>query len=269
MLCGNKVYEEGYAKILSLEKSLLIESKEQDFQRCASIHSNIYSHEIWAKPLVPGTRVHPDEYYSLSSESLTSVNFARKLNKLKFFDIDHISISNFNSKAKHFSNFLNFSLPNRANRVNISSTNLVKLKSSRFFIPEIRSSSKTIKAVFFNTFWFNRRQLKRVITSFRHVEILGLDYCKLSVPNAPDFSKALKNCQINNLSFWGSGHPKLNNWVNNLDEFKNLIQGFASSPDCRLSLKTVCIKRCGIEVNEAEQIFAENQLEGVEIFGDL
>ncbi|CAI2368928.1 unnamed protein product [Moneuplotes crassus] len=268
MIIIRKGFENKNTKIVNLEKSLLLESKEQDFERCASIHYNIHSQEIWAKPLISGTRTHPDDDYVLVFQYLTSVNFVKKLNKLKFFDIDYISLSNFSCRDKHFLSFINFSLPNKANNVVLRSSNLAKLKSSNSFISVIRNSSKVIKAVSFIEFCFNYRQLKRLMASFRHVEKIHLNYCKFSIPKVPDFSKALKDCQIGSLDFWGSGHPKLSNWVDGLGEFKNLVQGFASSSDLSLSLKMVYIRRCGIEQKEAEQIFAANQLNKVEVYGD-
>ncbi|CAI2372219.1 unnamed protein product [Moneuplotes crassus] len=141
----------------------------------------------------------------------------------------------------------------------------MNLNRSNYFNLLINLSSKISRKVVFSRFSLNLRQLKRLIAAYKHVRVLRLPDCILSVPSAPDFSKALTNCQIQELDLSYSGESYSSDWENNLDEFKNLVEGLASSPDLRLSIRRVSILGCLITQNEAEQIFAVNELEQVKI----
>ncbi|CAI2372150.1 unnamed protein product [Moneuplotes crassus] len=139
------------------------------------------------------------------------------------------------------------------------------LKRSNYLNSLTRLSSKVVQQVHFSDFSIGLPQLKRLVAAFRHVRALGLRYCRLSIPSVADLSKALKNCQIQEIYLLESGNSDRSDWENNLEEFENLVQGLASSPDLRLSLEQVNVYNCGVTQNKAEHIFEENQLGGVNI----
>ncbi|CAI2366064.1 unnamed protein product [Moneuplotes crassus] len=145
----------------------------------------------------------------------------------------------------------------------------MKLNRTSYFNSLIRISSKVIRVATFSHFCLNLSQLKRLIAAYRHVERLDICCCELSIPTAPDFSKALQNCQIEEINLLGTGSYSYKNWRDHPEEFNNLIQGFARSTDLRTSLRKVNIKNCCIKQSEAEEIFAKNQIRGVTIIGGI
>ncbi|CAI2360859.1 unnamed protein product [Moneuplotes crassus] len=68
-----------------------------------------------------------------------------------------------------------------------------------------RLSSKVIQRVTLESFNIGLPQLKRLVAAYKHVRVMGLIQCTLSIPSVPDFSKALTNCQIQELNLEGSG----------------------------------------------------------------
>ncbi|CAI2386127.1 unnamed protein product [Moneuplotes crassus] len=101
--------------------------------------------------------------------------------------------------------------------------------------PLVRLSSKVAQRVSLHRFCIGFPQLKRLVGAYKHVRSLGFMFCRLSIPSVPDFSKALINCQIQELNLGGSGDSSLSDWDSNFDQFKNLVQGLASSPDLKLN----------------------------------
>ncbi|CAI2370074.1 unnamed protein product [Moneuplotes crassus] len=258
--------DEQKKQIISLEESLMRKSKEQDYKRCCSIYFNTFLWEIDAKPLDPNRQENFDyEELFLGFHAPEPTKFLKKLRSSKFFDINSINLVNIKEKNKDIINFVYHSTPNVVYHLSISFTYSVKICNSRFLKSVIRLSSKATKSAIFQCFKLNACQLKRLITACRHVQTLFIEYCKLSVPSVPDFSRALNHSQIQKLSLKGSGQLQYSHWRSNLVEFKNLIQGLASSSDLRLSLRTIDIWCCQINENDAQEIFAKNQLEMVEI----
>ncbi|CAI2371380.1 unnamed protein product [Moneuplotes crassus] len=132
----------------------------------------------------------------------------------------------------------------------------------------IRLSFKVLKEATFDTFSIGLPQVKRLVAAYKHVGALIFKYCIFSIPSVPDFSKALTNCQLQKLVFLGSDFSNSSDESNTLSQFKNLVQGLASSSDLRLSLKEVKINFWGISHNEVKQFFEKNQLGDVKIISD-
>ncbi|CAI2369521.1 unnamed protein product [Moneuplotes crassus] len=256
--------KENNSKVMSVEKSILAKSKEQDYQRCCSAHFNIFSDEIEAKPLDSDSEGNFDnkDFYFQKHEDL---KFACKLKCVKFFSINEINLLYIKKKNKRIQDFFDFAFPSKVNDLWVIFCAGINLNRSNYFNSLIKISYKVTQSVGFENLCLSAFQLKRLVSAYRHVDTLKLWSCKLSIPNAPDFSKALYNCKLKQLSLIGSGSLSLSDWKNNFNEFKNLIQGLASSTDLRASLETVNINFCEIERNEAEEFFEANQLGGVEI----
>ncbi|CAI2370258.1 unnamed protein product [Moneuplotes crassus] len=141
----------------------------------------------------------------------------------------------------------------------------MQLRGSKYFNILIKTSPKIIKSVKIMRLSLDFRQLKRLIAAYKHVHTLYLWTCKLSIPKVPDFSRALTNCQIQDLNLADSGDFSFGNWKHSLDEFKNLIEGRASSQDLRQNLRKINIRYCEVDQQEAEDIFNDTQLENVRI----
>ncbi|CAI2371912.1 unnamed protein product [Moneuplotes crassus] len=262
-----KVIEEEDTEIISLEKSILAKTKRQDITRCQSILYNGFPRLKEIKPLVSDSgEASRNNFLSFYCSDLRDVKLARNLKHLKFFDTYRILFVHVDSKNRHFVNFLESSFPNKTNDLGFCSRYGMGLDRSNYLNPLLRLSSKVVQTVSFRSFTIGLPSLKRLVVAYKHVRVLRLICCKLSIPSVPDFSKALTNCQIQQLDLEGTGTAGLSGCGNNFYLFKNLIQGLASSPDLRLSLKEVVIYKCGVSQSEAEQMFEQNLLEGVKIF---
>ncbi|CAI2372080.1 unnamed protein product [Moneuplotes crassus] len=252
----------------TLEKSIMEETKEQEVTRCQNIVYKIYPDERKIEPL-------DSEFGEASGNSRIQIGFRdfknvkleQSLKNLIFFDVNRIDFESIDSKNRHLVDFLESSFPNKTNEFYFNSRNKIDLNRSNYLNSLLRLSSKVTQKVSFNSLFIGLPQLKRLVAAYKHVRVLILWGSKLSIPSVPDLSKALTNCQIQKLGLFGSGSYHLSDWKSNFYQFKNLIQGLASSPDLRLSLKEVDIIYCCVNQNEAQQVFEENQLGDVEIIG--
>ncbi|CAI2372017.1 unnamed protein product [Moneuplotes crassus] len=263
-----KAIEEKDTQKISLEKFILAKTKKQDITRYQSILYKIFPENREAKPLGsdPG-KVPENSELCIHFKDLRDEKFVKSFKHLKFFDINQIWFHYFDSKNRHFVDFLESSFPNKTNYLCFKSRAKMDLNRSNYLSPLLRLSSKVTKEVSFYRFCIGFNQLKRLVAAYRHARVLVLWDCSLSIPSVPDFSKALTNCQIQDLDLIGSGSSNRSDWENSFGQFKNLIQGLASSPNLRSSLKKVDILRCGITQSAAKQIFEENQLGQVKIIG--
>ncbi|CAI2369111.1 unnamed protein product [Moneuplotes crassus] len=203
--------------------------------------------------------------FSFCLEHSKYIKLIRKMKYIKFMNTNKLNLNDITDRKKHICDFMNFSFPNKVNHLSISSFTLTKLGRSGYFNSLARLSPKILQDVTFQQCCISDGQLKRLMASFRHVQVLKLWYCKLSVPTIPDFTKALKNCQIKELDLFGSGGIEYSDWENNLEEFMNLVKGLASSKDFRLNFRILEISHCLIEEEEVEKIFHANQLGEIEI----
>ncbi|CAI2371881.1 unnamed protein product [Moneuplotes crassus] len=222
--------------IINLEKSVLAKTKKQEITTFQSILYKI--HPDGEVVLFDTDFEEVSAYNQLYTEldDIRDVKFLKSLKCLKVFDINCFSLYRFASKNRRFVNFLQSSFSNKIKDLGFCSSGQRDLKRSNYLNSLTGLSSRVVRKVDFRHFRIGLPQLKRLVAAFRHVRTLGLTYCRLSIPSVPDLLKALKNCQIQEIVLEGSGKSDISDWENNFEEFKNLVQGLASSPDLRLSL---------------------------------
>ncbi|CAI2371963.1 unnamed protein product [Moneuplotes crassus] len=260
-----KAIEEENTQIISLEKSVLAEAKEQEVTTCQSILYKSRPDREFEPSDPDSEEMSGNSFLGIELDEIRDEKLLKSLKCPKVFDIDCLHLDEITSKNRCFVNFLQSSFPNKVKTLNFLSSDQMDLKRSTYLHSLTRLSSKIVQKVCFKNFSIGLPQLKRLVAAFKHVRTLGLIYCKLSIPSVPDLSKALKNCQIQGIYLQGSGDSDGSDWENNFDEFENLVQGLASSPDLRLSLEEVDVTECGVTKNKVEQVFEENQLGGVNI----
>ncbi|CAI2369246.1 unnamed protein product [Moneuplotes crassus] len=254
------------SKLISLEQSILTKSMKQDSRAFCSVYSHILGEEFrpyhgWPDSLKEC--IHGGLKFFFTD--LKCLELTQKICPLKIFNIYNIYLFAIKHENKDILKFLDSSFPSKVNFLLIPLHYQMETNIGFYFNSLMRLGPRIIKHVIFFYFKLNLPQLKRLMASYKHVKCLGLQNCKLSIPTVPDFSKALKNCQIQDLNLSETGGPFKSDWKNNLKEFKNLVQGLASSPDLRLNLTTVRIESCRIKNEEAQEIFAENQLDKIKI----
>ncbi|CAI2372003.1 unnamed protein product [Moneuplotes crassus] len=262
----SRATQEENTQIISLEKSILEETKEQNISTCQSICYNIFPGEKDIKPLDSDSEKIPNNsYLAIHLNYSEFMQLEQSFKYLKFFDINHIRFVGFDSKNKVFADLLESLFPNKTNELCFYPQNVMNLNRSNYLNSLLRLSSKVVQQVIFGNFGIGLPQLKRLVAAYKHVRELILMDCKLSIPSVPDLSKALINCQIQKLYLGGCGSSNFSDWENNLNQFKNLVQGLASSPNLKSSLKEVNIFDCRVNQDKAEQIFDENQFGHVKI----
>ncbi|CAI2371786.1 unnamed protein product [Moneuplotes crassus] len=263
-----KAIEEENTQIIRLEKSVLAKTKKQEVTTCQSILYKVRPDKE-VEPFDPDSEeISRNSGLNIWLDQIRDVKLLKSLKSLKVFDIVWLYLCGIDSKNRRFVlNFLQSSFPNKIKSLDFWSSGQMDLKRCNYLNSLTTLSSKVVREVDFRQFSIGLPQLKRLVAAFRHVRTLGLRHCRLSIPSVPDLSKALKNCQIQKINLERSGHSARSDWKNNFDEFENLVQGLASSPDLRLSLEKVYFSLCGVTQNKAEQVFEENQLEGVKIIG--
>ncbi|CAI2371773.1 unnamed protein product [Moneuplotes crassus] len=261
-----KATEEENTQIIRLEKSVLAEAKEQEVITCQSILYKVRPDEE-VEPSDPDSEeVSENSRLSIWLDDIREERLLKSLKCLKVFDIDYLELGGIASKNRRFVlNFLQSSFPNKNKNLAFWCSGQMDLKRCNYLNSLTRHTFKVVRQVDFEYFSIVLPQLKRLVAAFRYVRILGLKWCRLSIPSVPDLSKALKNCQIQEIDLEGSGNSVRSDWENNFDEFKNLVQGLASSPDLKLSFEKAYVRCCGLTQNKVEQVFEEDQLGGVNI----
>ncbi|CAI2378469.1 unnamed protein product [Moneuplotes crassus] len=268
MEAEDQTVQEKNDQIIQQEKYILVKNNEEKYQRCCSIYYNALSDKIGARLPDLGYDGHcVDHWLEINFSYPEYMEFTRKMRFLEFSNVTEVELHIGKMRNKHILNFIDFSFPNKTNELYIYLSLKIKLDRAIYFNSLVRISSKVIERVEFNNFFLSLRQLKRLVAAYRHVKEFSANYCVLFIPTIPDFSNALKNCQIQEIDLCNSGGYCYSNWEKHSEEFINLIQGFGTSSDLRLSLRKVDIGGCGIKHKEAQKIFAYNQLEGVEIIG--
>ncbi|CAI2366716.1 unnamed protein product [Moneuplotes crassus] len=264
----DQITQEKLDQRISREKSLLVESIKQQYQRCCCIHDNTFSRKIKVRlPCLESGERLVDFRLKMNFETPNYMKFTKKIKFLQFFNVSEVLLNIGKERNKDILNFIDFSLPNKTNELYISLSLEMQLSRTTYLDSFIKISSKVTKRVTLDFFCLSLYQLKRLVTAYRHVETLDIWHCKLSIPTVPDFSTSLKNCKIQTISLWKTGAKFHSNWEDHPDEFKNLIQGFATSSDLKKSLKQVDIWNCQLKQSEAQETFEENQLEEIKIIG--
>ncbi|CAI2362040.1 unnamed protein product [Moneuplotes crassus] len=265
----DQIAQEKLGQRISLEKSILAKSNKEQYQRCCCIIYNIFKRKIKTSPPDPESGEHcVISKIIMDFEGQKYTKLMNKLKCLKLLNLNQFGFRIVKMKNKHALDFIDSSFPNKVNELDTCFSVGMKMNRANYFNSLIRISSKVTRRMRFEYFCLSLSQLKRLVAAYRLVERLDIYNCKLSIPKVPDFSRALENCQIQEINLWSTGSRFYSNWGCHPGEFKNLIQGFSTSPDLRRSLRQVNIMNCEIEIWEAKKIFEKNGLKRVKITGE-
>ncbi|CAI2365200.1 unnamed protein product [Moneuplotes crassus] len=254
--------EEKKAEIASLEESILSKSKELNYKRCCNAYYNIFAAEIGVEQLGSCTQ---KKFFKFLFENKRFIKLAQKLGPSKFFNLNSLMIRCVQEKNREIINFIDFLFPNKVNTLWVYSSLQVKRSTPRYINSIIRLSSRVTQSVILDRFCLNSNQFKRLITSFRHVKGLAFNFKTISIQKVPNFSRALKNSKIQELTLWRSGIALAGNCDENIGGMINLIKGLASCSDLKSSLKKITIRCHERDKNEVINIFKGNQFERLQI----
>ncbi|CAI2373702.1 unnamed protein product [Moneuplotes crassus] len=246
-------------KIIELEKKFCETTKKLDYKLCTNIYEILFGCILGVAPLDSNSNLYSDEeyfttdlYIYLSEE--TDVLFAKAMKAFTFYNIEKITWESLQPNNKHASNFLSIAFPHKANKFCINS-NMNKKTNVSFYLDKIIEISHCVqKKITFRGLNMSISQLKRLISSYRHVSCIELAFCQFSIPEIPNFSYALKDTQIQRIDLFYSG--KNDSMPYNPDALciTNLLEGLISSPYLQLSLREIWIEGCGIKRSETQKL---------------
>ncbi|CAI2369256.1 unnamed protein product [Moneuplotes crassus] len=206
-----------------------------------------------------------DPFLYMNFEKQKDRNYFKKANFISPFILHVLELQKIKIKSKTMINFHNYSFPLKISNVTIKGDTGCTSIISSTFNAIMRISPRVLERVKISSFKISANQFKRLIVSYKHVQRLELSCCKILVPEVFDLSQLLKNTQIEELDFSWSGDSEHSDWENNPQEYINLIQGLATSPDLKLSLGTIITISCGIENMEMREILDQNKFNNTDL----
>ncbi|CAI2370713.1 unnamed protein product [Moneuplotes crassus] len=251
-----------------LEK--LIASKMQRLLNrvCNDSYYNSYSEEILVNPKESNLYCYGDDkILKLSFHNTGTCDFMKKLNPIPLYDVDGIHFHNFHTKNRKILDFFLHSFPREVNFMTISANIFQHINISYYFDSFCTISSSVRNKVSLWRFKFTENQLKKFLVSYKHVKVVSLSCCYISIPHVINFSRALKNTQIKRLDFVMSKFSRSNDLSKMHGEFKNLMESLATSPDLKLSLQGLSIARANVEKDKALNIIREAGFSQIKLCG--
>ncbi|CAI2368815.1 unnamed protein product [Moneuplotes crassus] len=164
---------------------------------------------------------------------------------------------------KHTRNFINSSFPQRVTGLSIECSKDPYLDILPISNLIFEVSSKVLEKINIHGFRISAYQFKRIMPCCKHLKKISFWRCDISIPSVFNFSQALKNTKIEMLDFSGSGYANFSNWDEGLEEFENLIQGLATSPELKISLREFIARIYEIKEEKIREILEENGFNNV------
>ncbi|CAI2369552.1 unnamed protein product [Moneuplotes crassus] len=217
-----------------------------------------------------------DSFYEYIIKKVSHMNFKfnRYLDK-KFIEKTHflesLTTDNFNllqvkAKNKNYFGFLDLSYPQQITYLSINSNCYPSWSISNVLKSITKISPRVLNEIQIFYFKINAPQFKRIMASYKHVQRININCCKLSIPSVLNFSQSLRNTKIKKLDFCSCGNSEFSDWKSNPQEFINLIQGLASIPDLKQSLQSIYVGGCCVCKNQIKDILDKYELNDVNIF---
>ncbi|CAI2368874.1 unnamed protein product [Moneuplotes crassus] len=192
--------------------------------------------------------------------------FEKKTNFMRPYKVNYVTLFQSAEVNKHTLKFIKSSFPQRVAelRINCSQDPYLYIFPISNLILEV--SSKVLEKIVIDGFIISAYQFKRIMACCKHLRKIFFWRCNISIPSVFNFSQTLKNTKIKMLDFDCSGNSTFTNWEEGFEEFQNLIQGLATSPDLKKSLQEFKARNCCIEEEIIREILEENGFNNVQIF---
>ncbi|CAI2368119.1 unnamed protein product [Moneuplotes crassus] len=189
--------------------------------------------------------------------------FAKKPNFLGSFGFQKFCFHSMNTK-KTIVNCINSSFPKKMKALQIYSHRTLTSNISPVFNAMMRISHRVSEELWILYSRISAHQFKRVMASYKHVNRIRFHDCKISIPAVFDLSQSLRDTKINELEFLRCEDPESSDSTSDSQSIINLIQGLATSPDFKHSIKRIVALDCGIEDTKYTEILDENGFNHVE-----
>ncbi|CAI2365148.1 unnamed protein product [Moneuplotes crassus] len=255
--CGNRLKD-------VVEKCIMTTSRKVEIRLATSHYFNCFKEELYQE-------VDPDrdignrilDVYA-NHDYQKELNFTKREIFNSSFKANQVYVRNIKN-VKNILGFLELSFSQSTNVFYVHASQRKFLNMASCLNAFTRISWRVLKGMFICWFKISAPQLQKIIASYRHVEDLGICYCKLSLSVVMNFTEALKNFNIKTLSFSYSGRYDYSDWKSNPEELVNLIKGLATSSDLISSLEHFDISYCGISIDKAKRILEENSFGKIQL----
>ncbi|CAI2386272.1 unnamed protein product [Moneuplotes crassus] len=266
MECQSQRMNKDNIEALKKEETVLRKENEVDKIFGTNYYFNNFSEELEHKDIDYSTTedILPQDM-RIDFMSQETLAFAKKLNFFGSFIFEHFDLFSMKTKNKIIANYIKRSFPEKMTTLTVySGSDLLPITSHVFNII-MRINSRVLKKIIIRNYKISIHQFKRIMASYKNVYETQFGGCKISVPTVFDLSQSMRNTKINHLEFVFCGNPELSDWKDNPQKFITLIQCLATSPDFKLSIKTIRVVYCGIESKKCRQILDENGFNDVKL----
>ncbi|CAI2373062.1 unnamed protein product [Moneuplotes crassus] len=247
----------------SLEKSVNCDTKEIDKILEKALWFNFLKNELTVEESESCLDTDEIEEIDFTFKSYLTVKFYKKIHFTRCFYFGRVICEELRGTERKAIYSLYSSFPKRVNSICMSACYDFTLNICHYFNEIMKRHHQVDQHLALIGFRISFRQLKRVIAAYSHVIAIYLDNCKITVSGIPNFTNSLKNTKIQTFSFNHQIDAENYSWDANPQEFVNLVQGLATSPDLRKSLSTIYTCNDEIQRDKVREILDENGFENV------
>ncbi|CAI2359863.1 unnamed protein product [Moneuplotes crassus] len=266
---SQEIIETKRQEVLNFEKSQEKLSKEIALEICNSTYYNTHLQQMNVRPLVFGSNLNKNVKLSpplkLLFEDRTDLLFSKALRSIRLYDINYLICYNILEQKRSCRAFMSCLFPKKASNFQVTSSWVSQVKFTSNLNHIIKISPRVLNLAIFSGFIINERQLKRLLSSFKHVHRLFLKYCIIYLPNAPNFSASLTNWKITRLYLEECDMSTGRDEDKDPKGFLNLIEVLTTCSDVKVCLRKVITGSSVKDLSKAREIFSKNGFGKVQI----
>ncbi|CAI2375185.1 unnamed protein product [Moneuplotes crassus] len=192
-------------------------------------------------------------------------NLCNGLKPFVMFNLNKVSLNGLTKRRSYVKDFLTKSFPKKIVKLYISFNKPLKLNSAYYMNSMIKIGPNVQKIARFKCLWLNSKQLKRLLSAYKHVTQLSLSYCLFCLPAHVDLTMALKDTQITHLSFSYSSSADPSDWKDKPTGLLNLLKSLGTSLDLILMLQALCLAGWVTKKSLLRKTLSDNNLGRVKL----
>ncbi|CAI2374749.1 unnamed protein product [Moneuplotes crassus] len=250
--------------IRDLEKSVQTKCNKIRWEVLHSLYQNLLGSKFkdWKHNFKFWTSISVNPFFENFEINLNDQDHRALINKtksLKPIDVQEMNVSDLKRKDRNWNGFISLSFPEKVNNLCFKAQDGFMPSISLYLVDIVRVSPRVSDSICICGFKISLNHLKRLICSYKHVNLIDFSDSFLLIPDVPDFSEVLINSQIESLSFSGcESSEQIETWDEEYKKFKNLVEGLATSEDLKRSLKNIQFENCQIKSHCLKQLLDEN-----------
>ncbi|CAI2371414.1 unnamed protein product [Moneuplotes crassus] len=261
---------DGPKHLQALTFDIISTSKKADIENIIHKKEDTLSKHLWSSTTksIKGLRrtFPPDEDFCIWIKRRKERNLIKKMKSIALPKCSEIYIYDCLPNSKYAKVFLEDTLQYNC-KVLLFESNV--MTSINRFLPQICKASHLItEKIVLWRFSINASHLRKILATNKLKSTVEFERCKITLPTVPDLSACCRGAMIEALCFVGCGEETHSDWVNNLQDFENLIHGLWNS-DLRESLKEINLTCCKLSQSHIDRIFKQYCFSHAEIIGNF